>query len=85
MVKLFHELRKDKVIPSGKTFGEFRRQYINYAAYAVKDKTLSMIMAADTTEDRLKLLDRAREDLTPKQFYELKAKLRKMGVVVPNR
>jgi hypothetical protein len=85
MVKLFHELRKDEIIPKGRTFGEFRRQYINYAAYAVKDKTLSMIMAADTTEDRQKLLARAKEDLTPKQFYELKAKLRKMGVVVPNR
>jgi hypothetical protein len=44
-----------------------------------------MIMAADTKEDRQKLLAQAREDLAPQQFMELKMKLRKMGMVIPNR
>lgn len=81
MIKLYHELRKEKLIPKDESIAQFRtRRYLRYAAKAIPDQDIRMILRASSNAEREALLKTKKQDMTRLQYTRLRNDLRRLGV-----
>jgi diguanylate cyclase (GGDEF)-like protein len=79
---LYAQLKLNKTIGKDETLNEFKNRYHRYAAKAISDSNLSMVLKAPSLERRLEILDGLKQSLSFQKYQQLTFELQKMGVVI---